>query len=278
MLPMFLASACWGRGSKTPDEAKARLVAAVTARDPARLWGALDLDTQWSWMTVHRAGRESYDVTLSNLPEGQQRERMIRRFAPAATSENAAALFAKSLSPELWPSLAAQLAAAGDRAPVVNAAGNQAEIVWPAGRLLFRKTSKASFGWGFAGLAAEADALKRTASTDLEALRTNAADYERAAARGLRRVRAEAKPCRMRPSSLHLRTTQASSHSTADWQRSRHRRPPRSPKQHRHPMWLRPCVVRVPAPRRRTARRTANRPQPRRRASSLCLIWCARLA
>jgi hypothetical protein len=111
---------------------------------------------------------------------------MIRRFAPAATSENAAALFAKSLSPELWPSLAAQLAAAGDRAPVVNAAGNQAEIVWPAGRLLFRKTSKASFGWGFAGLAAEADALKRTASTDLEALRTNAADYERAAARGLR--------------------------------------------------------------------------------------------
>jgi len=186
MLPMFLASACWGRGSKTPDEAKARLVAAVTARDPARLWGALDLDTQWSWMTVHRAGRESYDVTLSNLPEGQQRERMIRRFAPAATSENAAALFAKSLSPELWPSLAAQLAAAGDRAPVVNAAGNQAEIVWPAGRLLFRKTSKASFGWGFAGLAAEADALKRTASTDLEALRTNAADYERAAARGLR--------------------------------------------------------------------------------------------
>jgi hypothetical protein len=58
--------------------------------------------------------------------------------------------------------------------------------VWPAGRLLFRKTSKASFGWGFAGLAAEADALKRTASTDLEALRTNAADYERAAARGLR--------------------------------------------------------------------------------------------
>ena len=185
-LPLLLLSSCWQRGCKTPAEAKARLAAAVAARDPTRLWGALDLATQWSWMTIHRAGRESYDITLSNVPEGQQRERMIRRFAPAATSENAAALFAKSLSPELWPSLAAQLAAAGDRAPVVNAAGNQAEIVWPAGRLLFRKTSKASFGWGFAGLAAEADALKRTASTDLEALRTNAADYERAAARGLR--------------------------------------------------------------------------------------------
>jgi hypothetical protein len=184
--PLFLASACWQRGCKTPAEAKARLAAAVAARDPARLWGALDLDTQWSWMTVHRAGRESYDITLSNLPEGQQRERLIRRFAPAATSENAAALFAKSLPPEWWSNLASQLAAAGDRAPVTNAAGSEAEIVWPAGRLVFRKMSKPDFGWGFAGLAAEAETLKRAASADLEALRTNAADYERAAARGLR--------------------------------------------------------------------------------------------
>jgi hypothetical protein len=185
-LPMLLASACWQRGSKTPAEAKARLAAAVAARDPVRLWGALDLDTQWSWMTVHRAGRESYDITLSNFPEGQPRERLIRRFEPAATSENAASLFAKSLSPELWSNLAAQLAAAGARALVMNAAGSEAEIVWPGGRLLFRKASKPAFGWGFAGLAAEAEALKRAASADLEALRTNAADYERAAARGLR--------------------------------------------------------------------------------------------
>jgi hypothetical protein len=185
-LPMLLASACWYRGCKTPAEAKARLAAAVAARDPARLWGALDLDTQWSWMTVQRAGCESYDITLSNLPEGQQRERLIRRFQPAATSENAAALFARSLAADVWPALARQLAAAGDRPPVVNAAGNQAEIVWPAGRLLFRKTSRPTFGWGFAGLAGEAEALKRAASADLEALRTNAADYERAAARGSR--------------------------------------------------------------------------------------------
>ena len=69
---------------------------------------------------------------------------------------------------------------------MVNATGTEAEIVWPAGRLLFRKTTRPAFGWGFAGLASEAEALKRTASADLEALRTNAADYERAAARGLR--------------------------------------------------------------------------------------------
>jgi hypothetical protein len=185
-LSVALLSACWHRGSKTPAEAKARLAAAVAARDPARLWDALDLDTQWSWMTVLRAGRESYDITLSNFPEGQERERMVRRFQPAATSENAAALFAKSLGAEMWTNLAGQLAAAGDLAPVVNAAGTEAEILWPGGRLLFRKASQSAFGWGFAGLAAEADALKRVANGDLEALRTNAADWERAAARGSR--------------------------------------------------------------------------------------------
>ena len=185
-LPLLLLSSCWQRGCKTPAEAKARLAAAVAARDPTRLWGALDLATQWSWMTILRAGRESYDITLSNVPEGQQRERMIRRFAPAANSENATALFAKSLAADIWPALAAQLAAAGDRPPVEDATGGEAEILWPAGRLLFRKTSKTAFGWGFAGLAGESETLKRAASADLEALRTNAADYERAAARSVR--------------------------------------------------------------------------------------------
>ena len=90
---------------------------------------------------------------------------MVRRFQPAATAENAADLFAKSLGAELWPSLAGQLAAAGDRAPVVNAAGTEAEILCSGGRLLFRKASRFFFGWGFAGLAAEADALRADQET-----------------------------------------------------------------------------------------------------------------
>ena len=174
------------RGCKTPAQAKARLAAAVAARDPAQLWRALDLDTQWSWMTILRAGRESYDITLSNVPEGPQRERLIRRFEAAATSQNVTTLFAQSLAPDTWPALAAQLAAAGDRAPVENALGTEAEIVWPTGRLVFRKATRPSFGWGFAGLADQANDLKRAASEDLNALRTNAAEYERAATRGLR--------------------------------------------------------------------------------------------
>jgi hypothetical protein len=177
-------SGCWShRGSKTPGLAKERLAAAVAARDPLQLWRALDLDTQWSWMTVQRAGRESYDITLSNVPEGAQRERLIKRFEAAATAEDAPALFSRWITPETWSSLTAQVAAAGSREPQLVAA-DRAEIALPEGKLVFRKSEKRSFGWGFSGLAEPAEDLKRAASTDLEGLRSGAADYERAATRG----------------------------------------------------------------------------------------------
>lgn len=176
---------CSKRGSKTPALAKERLAAAVGTRDPLQLWRALDLDTQWSWMTVQRAGRESYDITLSNVPEGPQRERLTKRFEAAATVEDASALFARWLTPETWSTLAAQVAAAGSREPQ-QVSEDRAEIALPDGKLAFRKSEKRSFGWGFAGLAEPAEDLKRTASADLDALRTNAADYERAATRGQR--------------------------------------------------------------------------------------------
>jgi hypothetical protein len=178
-------SGCSRGGSKTPTEAKQRLAAAVAAGDPLLLWRALDLDTQWSWMTVQRAGRESYDITLSNLTEGPQRERLIKRFEAAATVEDAPALFARWVTPDIWSRLAAQVAAAGDREPQPVAA-DRAEIALPEGKLAFRKSDHRGFGWGFSGLAEPAEDLKRTASTDLEALRSNAADYERAATRGQR--------------------------------------------------------------------------------------------
>ncbi len=176
-------SGCSRQGSKTPALAKERLAAAVAARDPLQLWRALDLDTQWSWMTVQRAGRESYDITLSNVPEGAQRERLIKRFEAAATAEDAPALVARWVTPEIWSSLTAQVAAAGSREPQLVAA-DRAEIALPEGKLAFRKSEKRSFGWGFSGLAEPAEDLKRAASTDLEGLRSGAADYERAATRG----------------------------------------------------------------------------------------------
>jgi hypothetical protein len=181
-----ISSGCWSkRGSKTPALAKERLVAAVTAKDAQQLWRALDLDTQWSWMTIQRAGRESYDITLSNVPEGPQRERLIKRFEAAATAEDAPTLFARQVTPELWTQLSSQVAAAGNREPQPVAA-DRAEIALPEGKLVFRKNDHTSFGWGFSGLAESAELQKRTASTDLEALRTSAADYERTATRGQR--------------------------------------------------------------------------------------------
>jgi hypothetical protein len=122
---------------------------------------------------------------LSNVPEGPQRERLIKRFEPAATAEDAPTLFARSLAPEMWTRLASQVAAAGSLEPQPVAA-DRAEISLPEGKLVFRKSEHTSFGWGFSGLAEDAEQLKRTASTDLEALRTSAADYERTAARGQR--------------------------------------------------------------------------------------------
>lgn len=173
------------RGSKTAALAKERLAAAVVARDAKQLWRALDLDTQWSWMTIQRAGRECYDITLSNVPEGPQRERLIKRFEAAATVEEASALFARWVTPETWSTLAAQVAAAGSREPQP-LSEDRAEIALPEGKLAFRKNDKRSFGWGFAGFAEPAEDMKRIASADLDALRTKAADYERAATRGQR--------------------------------------------------------------------------------------------
>lgn len=183
LVPALLAGC--QRGSKTPTQARQRLAAAVAARDPLQLWRALDLDTQWSWMTIQRAGRESYDITLSNIPEGPRREQLVKRFEPAATAEDAPALFARWLTPELWAKLAAQVAAAGQREPQA-VAPDRAEIALPEATLTFRKSDERSHGWGFAGLSEAAEDLKHAASADLEALRSNAADYERAATRGQR--------------------------------------------------------------------------------------------
>ncbi len=180
------SASCGAGGAHTPAEAYARLSAAVTAHDSAKLWNALDQDTHWSWMTIQRAWRECYDITQSAVPEGAERVRLLARFEPGATSENAQALFARMLAPEDWSAAQALLTAAGSRLPVLAPSGKTAEIVTPAGTLLFHQANNRYWGWGYSGLAARAEQLKRTATADLERMRTDAADYERAATRGVR--------------------------------------------------------------------------------------------
>jgi len=186
ILLVMICASCGTRGARTPAEAHARLTAAVAARDSAMLWNALDQDTQWSWMTAQRAWRECYDITQSVVPEGQDRLRLLARFEPGATSENAKNLFTKMLTPEDWTAVQALVSAAGSRLPELPPSGETSEIATPAGALVYRKAHNRYWGWGFSGLAANADQLKRRASADLERMRSDAADYERAATRGAR--------------------------------------------------------------------------------------------
>lgn len=180
-----IGSAGCSRTAKTPEEAYRRLTEAVAARDGERLFEALDLDTRWSWMSIQRAHREGYDITLSNFPEGHERERQLRRFEAGAHSESAAALFAKELPAARWGELAAALGSGPASAIVIT--GDTAEAKSGAGKKLsFRKSQDKNWGWGYAGLAGEAEQLKRRALYDLELIRAGAADYERAAARGAR--------------------------------------------------------------------------------------------
>jgi hypothetical protein len=176
-LAVLAAVAGCAGGSRSPEEAQQRLAQAVEARDGARLYDALDLETRWSWMSILRAQRETYDIILSNFPEGSERQRYLRRCEAGALSESARSLFASQLEPAAWQELAAGLGA-----PVQAVAADRAESVNQGHRLVFRRSLRRG-GWGFAGFAAQAEEIKRRSLADLEVVRTSAADYERAATR-----------------------------------------------------------------------------------------------
>jgi len=187
LLPTILCLSllgCRAREAATPAEAHARLVAAVAAHDDAKLWTALDLETRWSWMTIQRAWREAYDITQSVVPDGPERTRLLARFEPGATTEDAQALFARMLTQDEWTRTQALLAAAGSRQPPSPGERTTVELATQAGPLLYRKGDQWHPGWGYAGLAERAEQLKLAATVDLERMRKDAADYERAAARG----------------------------------------------------------------------------------------------
>ena len=185
LIPL-LSLGCGARGPSNPADAHARLAAAVAKHDGDLLWNALDQDTRWSWMTIERAWREAYDITQSAVPEGPERARLLARFEPGATSENAQALFRRMLDPDDWKQVATLLSAAGSRQPELVPGGETAQISTDAGQLVYRKPHNRFWGWGYAGLATRAEQIKRTASADLERMRSDAADYERAATRGAR--------------------------------------------------------------------------------------------
>ena len=113
-----------------------------------------------------------------------ERDRELHRFEKGATASSARELFKTEMAATVLPQLA-KLVVPGKPAIEVVAPGDIAEVVLPdGGRVRFARGDNG--GWGFAGFTPDAEARKNRAYHDLEQVRTNAADYERAAARGAR--------------------------------------------------------------------------------------------
>jgi hypothetical protein len=169
--------------SRTPEEAFARFAQAVAENDAGALFDALDKRSRWAWMTVQKSHREAYDIVLSNYPEGRDREREQRRFERAAQLGSARELFIQEVG-------AAELAKFPRPMPALvrinmEAGGESAfAVVESHLSLPFRKGPDGT--WGYAGLANDAEERQKRALGDVELVRVNAADYERAAARNAR--------------------------------------------------------------------------------------------
>ncbi len=184
LLSAGLAAAGCSSKAKTPEEAYARFSRAVAAKDGGALFDACDQTTRWDWMTVQKWHREAYDIVISNYPQGPERERELHRFEKGATAPSARELFKADVADAMLPQLA-KLVVLEKPTIEVEAPGDVAEVVLPdGGRVRFARGDKG--GWGFAGFTPDAEARKTRAYHDLEQVRTNAADYERAAARGAR--------------------------------------------------------------------------------------------
>lgn len=167
---------------KTPAEAYDKFSAAVKAQNGAALFDALDQQTRWDWMTIQKYHREAYDIVLSNYPEGAERERESHRFQGGATATSARELFNAEVAPRLLPTLV-PLAQGGAKIEKVEGdADSHATAVLASGARVPLVRGEDG-GWGYGGLARDAEELKTRAYHDLEVVRASAADYERAATR-----------------------------------------------------------------------------------------------
>lgn len=183
VLSACVAAAGGCRGPKTPQDAFSRFQSAVNDQDPGDLFDALDKRSRWAWMTVQKSHREAYDIILSNYPEGQERERELRRFERGATLGSARELFIEEVGraaiaklPNPMPDpVRFEMASDGD---------NGAAVLPSRLSVPFRRGPDGS--WGYAGFADESDDRQKRALGDVDVVRVSAADHERAAARNPR--------------------------------------------------------------------------------------------
>jgi hypothetical protein len=175
LLGLSVLSAC---KSRTPDATFESVTRALQSDDAETLFETLDLDTRWSWMTIQRYQRESYDIVMSNYPQGTERETQLRRLEAGAVAQSAAELYAHSEGKgqlaalkKIWPQTATWTRKS-DEASVLDREGKPLVFRLKEGR------------WGLTKFGEEADLLKKRAASDIEVIKTNATDFERAARRG----------------------------------------------------------------------------------------------
>lgn|GEM_PF-872772 len=175
VLGLSVLSAC---KSRTPEATFESVTTALQNDDAEALFETLALDTRWSWMTIQRYQRESYDIVMSNYPQGVDRETQLRRLEVGAVAQSAAELYANSEGKnqlvalkKVWPQ-STKWSRKTDEASTPDREGNP---------LVFRLNEGR---WGLTKFGEAADLLKKRAASDIDIIKTNATDFERAARRG----------------------------------------------------------------------------------------------
>jgi len=167
------------RHAHDPEGAWSKLQAAVTKGDGQALFEALDQRTRWAWMTVQKSHREAYDIVLSTYPQGDLRTRAQQRFERAAELGSGRDLFAEEAAPALIETLKPLVQATPTWTKAADGLGADAQL---GGKVLsFRRGEDGT--WGYVGAWADAEEREKRALGDVDAVRANAADFERAAGR-----------------------------------------------------------------------------------------------
>jgi hypothetical protein len=177
-LAVLGVAGCWQRPARTVAEAHERFRGAVGNNDAVALYRSLDQQSQWSVVTIQRYYREVRAAVATGYPaEAQGRE--LERTA-GADLKRPADFFAAQAARRGWMKRCAGGAAPASR---IEDQGRVAIVHAAAGgRFQFAHTERG--GWGYAGLQAELEELKRQATHDVEMARENARVYRSAGGGG----------------------------------------------------------------------------------------------
>jgi hypothetical protein len=169
---------CWQRPARTVAEAHERFRGAVAGDDAQALYRSLDQQSQWSVITIQRYYREVRGAVAAGYP-AEAKARELERTG-GADRRRPADFFAAQAARRGWLKRCAGGAAPASR---VEEQGRVAVVHTTAGgRFQFARSERG--GWGYAGLQAELEELKRQAANDVDMARENARVYRTAGGGG----------------------------------------------------------------------------------------------